>query len=155
MPPGRVEPFVDGIGVLLALGRADPRLTGVQLFEDIPDELSKYLPALTISRAGGASTAPRWHSSFFVHFQVWSGATAEYPNDPNKAAFELSQTVARVFYEAQENQTVALDGDDKPLGWLAQWRESSGFQKFTDPDLPYVGRYIAVYDLLIRNPRAL
>lgn len=145
-------PFVDGIGVLLALGRAG--LPGVSVYEDIPERLLEHLPVLTISRAGGASDSPRYHSSFFVHMQVWSAATDDYPGDPHGAAFALSQQVARVFYAAQQGQTVALDADDNPLGWIARWRESSGFQKLDDPDLPLeVARYVAVYDLLIRNPR--
>jgi hypothetical protein len=145
-------PFVDGMGVLLALGRAG--LSGVNVYEDTPERLLDHLPVLTISRAGGASDSPKFHSGFFVHMNVWSAATADYPNDPRGAAFALSRRVERCFWEAQRNQTVALDADDNQLGWIARWRESSGFQKFDDPDLPIgVSRYVAVYDLLIRNPR--
>lgn len=154
VPEVNATPFVDGVGVLLALARADPSLTGVNVFEDIPDHLMNYLPALVISRAGGASTNPSFHSSFFVHMQVWSDATSEYPNDTFKAAFELSRKVEQLYYAAWRRQTVALDEDGKPLGWIAKWRESSGFQRFTDPDLPHIGRYIGVYDLIIRNPRS-
>lgn len=146
-------PFVDGMAVLLAIGRAG--LPGVNVYEDIPDHLETYLPVLVISRAGGASDSPKYHSSFFVHMQVWSDASLDYPNDPHGAAFALSQKVARVFYQAQVDQTIALDEDDNPLGWIARWRESSGFAKLTDSDLPHSGRYVGVYDLLIRNPRSL
>lgn len=142
--------FVDGIGVLLALGRAG--LPGVNVDEDIPDRLSERLPMLAISRAGGASDAPIWVSGFFVHLQVWSDRTVEFP-DPHQAAYELSRKVAQLYYAAWRSQTVAYDDNDLPLGHIARWRESSGFQKFGDPDLPHIGRYVAVYDLLIRNPR--
>ena len=147
-------PFVDGMGVLLALGRADPRLSGVHICEDIPDRLLEKLPVLAISRAGGNSDSPKYHSGFFCHFQVWSAESTARPGDPNAAAFDLSRLVQRVFFDAHQNQTVALDGDGNPLGWIARWRESSGFQKLNDPDLPIsVSRYVGVYDLLIRNPR--
>lgn len=149
--PGTTPAFVDGIGVLLALGRE--ALPGLNIYETIPDRMAEKLPALTINRAGGASDAPVFHSSYLLHFQVWSGPTTDYP-DPHQAAFELSQRVARAYWWAQRNQTVAYDGNDQALGWIAKWRESSGFQRFADPDLPHVGRYVAVYDLLIRNPRS-
>lgn len=143
--------FVDGIGVLLTIARS--QLSGVSVFEDIPDQLSEHLPALVISRAGGASEAPVWHSRFLVHLQVWSDRDATYPNDPFGAAYALSRRVSQLFYAAWRDQTVAYDASSQPIGWIARWRESSGFQKTTDPDLPHLGRYVAVCDLLIRNPR--
>ncbi|HEY9417882.1 MAG TPA: hypothetical protein VIQ30_24245 [Pseudonocardia sp.] len=141
--------FVDGIGVLLALLRAelDP---SVHVYEDIPDYQDALLPMVTVSRAGGSSDRPVWVSDFFVHVNCWSNAGP----DPFQSAFELSQVVARVLFWAKRNQTVAFDGST-PLGHIAVWRESSGFQRFTDPDLPHVGRYVAVYDLKIRNPRSI
>lgn len=145
--------FVDGIGVLLKIVRDG--LSGINVYEEIPDHLFDHLPALVINRTGGASNTPTWTSGFFCHFQVWSRATDEYPNDPYQATYELSQKVARLLYQAWRDQTVARDGDGKALGWIASWRESSGFQRLTDADLPNdVGRYVAVYDLLIRNPRS-
>lgn len=139
-------PFVDGIAVLLTLARAG--LPGVNCYEDIPDHLADHLPAITITRAGGSSDRPEFMTDFFVHVNAWS----DVGPDPFRSAFDLSQSVARVLYAAQRNQTVAYDGPAQ-LGWIARWRESSGFQRFTDPDLPHIGRYVAVYDLKIRNPR--
>lgn len=151
------EPFVDGTGVLLSLGRAAIQAgdlpSDLNIFSKIPDHQDQYLPALIIKRTGGNSDRPEFSSTYFCNFQVWSDVTAEYPDDPFQAAFELSQKVARVYYRAWKDQTLAYDADDRVMGWIADWRESSGFQDFTDPDLPHIGRYVGVYDLLIRNRR--
>lgn len=144
---GMAVPFVDGIAVLLALAKAGLG-PGVNVYEDIPDHLADHLPAVTISRAGGSSGRPEFASDFFVHVNAWS----DVGPDPFGSAFELSQDVARALYAAQRNQTVAYDGPTA-LGHIAIWRESSGFQRLTDPDLPHIGRYVAVYDLKIRNPQ--
>jgi hypothetical protein len=149
----RAVPFVDGINVVLTLLRQElPALRAGQpaahVFEDIPDLQSRYLPMVAVRRTAGASDAPRFHSQFWCHVQVWSAAeTGADPKDPFEAAWVLSQQVSRVFFEAWENQTTT------PAGHIVRWRESSGFSKFTDPDLPHIGRYDAVVDLLIRNPR--
>lgn len=150
--PVRADPFVDGIAVLLHLVRNGlpalrSGLTEVKVFEDVPDELSKYIPCVRIARTGGASTRPRFHSGFLTNIQVWSNAETGPGWDPDEAARMLSRQVATVLIEAQENQTVT------PFGWIAHWRESSGFRKLPDPGQPYAGRYMATYDLLIRNPR--
>lgn len=149
---GDTPAFVDGIAVLLTLLR-EGLGPGVHVYEDIPDYQHALLPMVTVSRAGGSSGRPEGASDFFVHVNCWSEAGGDYPDDPFGATFELSQKTARVLYWAQRNQTVALDEDGKPLGHIAKWRESSGFQRFTDPDLPHIGRYVGVYDLKIRNPR--
>jgi hypothetical protein len=140
--------FVDGVGVLLALSKAGLG-PDVHVYEDIPDHQTAVLPMITISRAGGSSPDPRFVSDFFVHINAWSDAGP----DPFKSAYDLSQDTARALFWAWRNQTVAYDGLGNPLGHITKWRESSGFQRFTDPDLPHVGRYVAVYDLKIRNPR--
>lgn len=145
--------FVDGLGVLTSLMKAAPELDGVQVFTKIPDNLSQFLPCLVITRTGGSSLSPRFQSDFFVHFQVWSDKTVDYPNDPFEAAYNLGLTVCRVLFRCKEEQTLALDNDGHVMGWIADWRESSGLQDFTDPDLPHIGRYVAVYDLKIRNRR--
>jgi len=111
---------------------------------------------LVINRTGGASDRPEFASDFFVHFQVWSDkdpTDPNYPDDPFDAAKKLAQKVATVYYRAWRKQTPGLDPDGHILGWINQWRESSGFQDFTDPDFPHIGRYVAVYDLKIRNRR--
>jgi hypothetical protein len=157
----RVAPFVDGIAVLLGILRQglpplrEPLgLTEARVFEDLPDDLSKYLPVVKIQRTGGASDAPRFHSQFWCSVNVWS---AEEPADADsgrpawdkhQAALELSNHVSRCLYLAWENQTWVAGGA------INKWRESTGFRKFDDPELPHVSRYVAVYDLLIRNQPA-
>ena len=150
-------PFVDGMSVLLAIGRqavADGDLpAGLSIFSKIQDNQADYLPTLVITRTGGSSDRPEFVSDFFCHFTVWSDRDVDYPNDPFGAAKALARKVATVYYRAWQQQTLALDADGHVLGWINQWRESSGFQDFTDPDLPHIGRYEAVYDLKIRNRR--
>lgn len=145
--------FVDGLGVLQALAQQAPELAGVKVFTRNPDYQQTQLPYLLITRVGGDSLRPEFQSSYFVHFQVWSDVTVKYPDDAFQAAFELSQDVARVYYRAWKKQILAYDSDDNIMGWIADWRESSGFQEIPDPDLPNVGRYVGVYDLVIRNRR--
>lgn len=150
--PVRVAPFVDGIAVLLHLLRdglppVRDGLATATVVEDVPDLLADHLPLVRVARTGGASTSPRFHSGFLVNIQVWSDSEAGPSWDPHRAAFELSQQVATVLVEAQESQTVT------PYGSITRWRESSGFRKFTDPGLPFAGRYIGTFDLLIRNLR--
>lgn len=125
----------------------------LNVFTKMVDQQDQYLPCLVINRTGGQSLRPEFQSDYFVNFQVWSDRTDEFPDDPFQAAYNLSLRVARALYAAYRNQTLALDADDHVIGWIADWRESSGFQDFTDPDLPHIGRYVAVYDLKIRNRR--
>ena len=148
-----VPTFVDGLAVLQKLAEQAPELDGVKVFTRNPDYQQAQLPYLLITRVGGDSLRPEFQSSYFVHFQVWSDKTAQYPDDAFQAAFELSQAVARVYYRAWKQQVLALDNDGHVIGWICDWRESSGFQEIPDPDLPQVGRYIGVYDLVIRNRR--
>lgn len=132
-------PFVDGIAVqlhLLRTGLGD----GVNVYTEIPDGLSKLLPAVVIRRTGGNSDRPEFTSQFWTHYQVW--------HTTDELAYELARTVGRLIYAAKVNQTVT------PYGWIAGWRESSGFQQFRDPGLPDNGRYDATLDLIIRNPRS-
>lgn len=153
------EPFVDGISVLLSIGRAavlnGDLPSNLKIRSKTEDGLGEDLPQLVINRTGGASDRPEFVSDFFCHFQVWSDKDAGlgYPDDPFGAAKALSRKVATVYYRAWRTQTLALDPDGHVLGWINQWRESSGFQDFTDPDFPHIGRYVAVYDLKIRNRR--
>lgn len=152
--PARATPFVDGIGVLLWLMRnplaqlrAGMSLTEAKVFEDLPDDLSKYLPVVKIQRTGGASDAPRFTTQFWCSVNVWSGPEPSRNWDARKAAFELGNQVATVLIEAWENQT------QTPYGAINKWRESTGFRKFDDQELPHISRQVAVYDLMIRNPR--
>lgn len=149
-------PFVDGMAVLLRLLRdglpvrraaIDPDLAAVTVGEDIPDHLTDHLPFVQVRRTTGASDRPRYFGQFWVSLQCWSDREPAVSWDPHKAAFELSQQVARTLFAAWEDQTVT------PNGWICAWRISQDFRKLTDPDLPHIGRYIGVYDLLIRNPR--
>jgi len=150
--PVRADPFVDGIAVLLHLLRNGlpamrDGLATATVVEDVPDLLAKHLPLVRIARTGGASTQPRFHSGFLVGLQVWSDSEPNPSWDPHRAAYELSQQVAKVLFLAREQQTAT------PYGSISKWRESSGFRKFTDSALPHIGRYVATYDLLIRNIR--
>jgi hypothetical protein len=152
--PGRVVPFVDGIGFLLELFRTELPLIREPLdlapatvTEDIPDHLADHLPMVQLRRTGGASDRPRFYTQFWTPIQVWSDKEVAAGWDPHKAAFELGEQVARVLFLAWENQT------HNEYGSITKWRESTGFRKFTDPELPHIGRYVATYDLLIRNPR--
>lgn len=147
----RVAPFVDGVAVLLDLLRTGlppmrAALAEVTVLEDMPDRLSEHLPLVRVARTGGSSVRPRAHTQFWTNVQVWSGAEAGPSWDPHQAAYELSQQVATVLFTAWEGQIAT------PYGSIAKWRESSGFRKFTDPEQPFIGRYVATYDLLIRNP---
>lgn len=150
-------PFVKGLQVLTAIALAAKAAgelpADLNVFTKLQDGMDENLPALILERVGGSSDRPEFVSDFFCHFQVWSDRTTEFPDDAFQAAFELSQKVAKVFYEAKLKQTVALDSDGHALGWICKWRESSGFQDATDLDLPHIGRYVAVYDLKIRNRR--
>lgn len=154
--PIATPPFVKGLQVLRSIFIASaelPELDEDHVFTKLQDGMGEHLPALIVERTGGSSDRPEFVSDYFTHLQVWSGETADFPNDPFGAAFDLSQRVAKVLYEACKNQTVAYDGNGHVLGWISQWRESSGFQDATDVDLPDVGRYVATYDLKIRNRR--
>lgn len=151
----RAVPFVDGVAVILHLLREGlpPLRTGqpeAKVFETLADPLAPLLPVVVIQRTAGASDKPRFHSRFWMHWQCWSGAeTGSDPKDPFEAAFILSQQICRVLFEAQENQTTT------PYGHVTRFRESSGGTRFTDPDLPHIGRYDGVIELMIRNPRPL
>jgi hypothetical protein len=152
--PARMVPFVDGIAVQLWLMRnplAELReslgLSEVKAFEDLPDELANYVPVVKLSRTGGAADNPRFTSQYWMSYNVWSAAEESKGWDPHRAAFELARQVARVLYEAWENQTVT------PYGCINKWRESTGFRKFDDAELPHISRQVAVYDLMIKNPR--
>lgn len=150
---GRATPFVDGIGVQLWLMRntlADLRaelgLREVAVLSQLPDPLGPLVPVIKLQRTGGASDSPRFYTQFWMNYQVWSDEEPSMGWDARQAAFELANQVSRVLFLAKENQIVT------PHGSIAQWRESSGFRKFDDPELPQVSRQVATYDLLIRNP---
>ena len=145
------ELFVDGVGVVVYLLRTqlpDYRagLAEAKVFEAMPERLAENLPAVQVSRTGGASDFPRFHSQFWLPISCWSNADGAM--DQHQAAFELGNQVARILYLAWERQVVT------PYGSITKWRESTGFHRFDDPNLPFAGRYVAVYDLLIRNPRS-
>lgn len=149
-------PFVKGLQVLTSIFLASaelPELTAGHVFTKLQDGMDEHLPALIVERTGGSSDRPEFVSDYFTHLQVWSDKSPAFPDDPFAAAFDLSQRVAKVLYEACKNQTVALDANGHALGWICGWRESSGFQDATDVDLPDIGRYVATYDLKIRNRR--
>lgn len=150
---GRATPFVDGIAVQLWLLRntlADMReelgLREVKVFSDLPDALAQYVPVIKIQRTGGASDQPRFKTQFWMNYQVWSDAEPGTDWDARQSAFELANQVARVLYLAWEQQIVT------PYGCLSKWRESTGFRKFDDPELPHISRQVATYDLMVRNP---
>jgi len=150
---GRATPFVDGIGVQLWILRntlSNLReglgLRPVQVFSDLPDELAKYVPVIKIQRTGGASDNPRFTTQFWMNYQVWCDAEPSTGWDARQAAFELANQVSRTMYVAWESQIVT------PHGAITKWRESTGFRKFDDPELPHISRQVATYDLLIRNP---
>lgn len=148
----RATPFVDGIAVvthLLRTGLPPLRdgLTEVKVFEDMPDYMADKLPMVQFHRTGGASVRPRFYDQFWLPFQVWSDAEPGPGWDPNRAAWELGRQVSTVLFVAWEQQLVT------PYGCINHWRESQGFRKLTDPELPNSGRYVATYDLRIRNPR--
>lgn len=150
-------PFVDGLGVLTALARqavANGDLPAdLKVFTKNVDHQTDFFPYLVISRVGGGDRSkPEFQSQFFVHMQVWCGQTDEQP-DPYKAAYDLSLAVARVYYAAYKQQTLAYDGDGHVIGWICKWRESTGFYDKSDPDVPHAASYYGVYDLLIRNRR--
>ena len=158
MSAPRAIPFVDGMAVLLELLRdglppmrtaIDPDLAEVTVAEDIPDHLSQHLPFVQVRRTTGASDAPRFYGQFWCSLQCWSDREPAMGWDPHKAAFELSQQVARVLFYAWESQTTT------EYGHIARFRISQDFRKLSDSELPHIGRYVGVYDLLIRNPRAV
>lgn len=145
------ELFVDGVGVVLHLLRTElpayrAGVATANVFEAMPERLAENLPAVQVSRTGGATDHPRFYGEFWLPIQCWSNADGAL--DQHQAAFELSNQVARILYLAWEWQTVT------PYGSILKWRESTGFHRFDDPNLPHAGRYIATYDLLIRNPRS-
>jgi hypothetical protein len=137
IPDTTAVPFVDGIAVQLHLLRAG--LGGVNVYSQIPDQLRTLIPAVCIHHAGGSSTRPEYLSRFSMTYQVWAVDDA--------TAYTLSRQVATVLYAAWKGQMVT------PYGHIAGWVEVSGFRRETDIGFPEAGRYIAVYDLLIRNPR--
>lgn len=154
----RVAPFVDGVGVMLELLRTglpplrEPLgLTEVKVFEDLPDDLATLLPVVKIQRTGGASRKPRFTSGFWLPVNLWSDAepaddaSGRPAWDARQAAYQLAQQVSTVIFEAWENQTMTQ------FGCINKWRESTGFRKFDDSELPHISRQTAVYDLMIRN----
>ena len=147
--------FVDGVGALVHLLRTGlpSYRTGrmpVQVFTDLPDEMASLLPVVHLHRTGGATDHPRFFGEFWVPIQCWAieDTVSDPVWDPRQAAFELSNQVARILYLAWEQQTVT------PYGSIVRWRESSGFRKQDDPNLPHASRFVATYDIWIRNPRA-
>lgn len=138
IPESTATPFVDGVAVQLHLLR-EGLGDGVNVYSQIPDGLRTLVPALVIHHASGSSVRPEYVSRFGMTYQVWA------PTDA--AAYTLSRQVATVLFRAQRYQTVT------PYGHITGWDEVSGFRRETDIGLPEFGRYIAVYDLLIRNLR--
>jgi hypothetical protein len=137
LPDVAAAPFVDGLAVqlhLLRTGLGD----AVNVFTRIPDGLRELVPAVVIERTAGGSTHPEFASSFGMTYQVW--------HTSDDLAYELSRQVATVIWTAQRRQTAT------PAGHIAGWSEISGFHPVPDEGLPEFGRYVAVLDLLIRNP---
>ncbi len=137
IPDTTATPFVDGIAVQLHLLRAGLG-GGVNVYSQIPDGLRSLVPALVIHHAGGSSVLPEHASRFTMTYQVWAVDDA--------GAYTLSRQAATVLFRAWRDQTVT------PYGHIAGWAEVSGFRRETDIGLPEFGHYVAVYDLLIRNP---
>lgn len=138
LPDVAAEPFVDGIAVQLQLLRAGLGAE-VNVYTRIPDGLRQLVPAVVVERTAGASTHPEFTSRFGMTYQVW--------HTTDDLAYELSRQVATVIWTAQRLQIAT------PAGHIAGWSEVSGFQPVPDDGLPEFGRYVAVLDLLIRNPR--
>lgn len=141
-PDVTTEPFVDGLGVvqyLLKAGLPSP----VHVLTKIPDGLRVLVGdgVVVIRRAGGQSVQPEYHSRFSISLSAWAST--------DQAAYLLCRSASTVLFTAQKDQTVT------PLGWITSWAESSGAQDTPDPGLPEYGRYVAVLNLLIRNPRGV
>lgn len=134
---------VDYLDVLLDLLR--PALPGVQVWSKIPDNVPDYLPLVVLDRTGGSSNAPEFFDQPLVQVQCWAADNRSTGVDAIRAASDLADQVRGVLWTAYRTQQVVPG-----RGWIGWVRESSGPQEIPDPDLPFVGRFVATYELRVR-----
>lgn len=135
---------LDGYDIVLELLREGLE-AGITVMSRIPDQLPLFVPLVVVRRTGGATRQPKFHTEFHITAQCWVAPTVA--GDTSRVVDDLGDQVTKVLHQAWKNQTVT------PAGHIAHWREASGWQEISDPDLPNYGRSIATYDLLLRKPR--
>lgn len=134
---------VDYLDVLTELLRTD--IPAAYVMTRIPDRLPEYLPLIVIRRVGGDSAAPDFYDTPWINVQCWADEDRIAEIDAFRAASNLADEVRRVLWTAYRAQRVVPG-----LGWINSVRESSAPQEVADPDLPFLGRYAATYELRIR-----
>jgi hypothetical protein len=135
---------VDYLDVLTTLLRAE--LPGVKVMTRIPDHITEHLPLVVIRRVGGDSPAPEFFDQPWINVQCWCEDDRASGVDAFRLAANLADDVRRVLWTAYRTQQV-IHG----LGWIGWIRETSGPQEVSDPDLVFLGRYSATYELRIRS----
>lgn len=134
---------VDPLDVVLGLLR--PALTGVTVVSKVPDKIPAVVPLVVIRRTGGSSFAPAFYDEPYINVQCWAGPAGDI--DQHRAAFNLADDVRRVLWTSWTSQTTT------PYGHIAHLRESQGPEDTPDLDLPFIGRFMATYELRLRRPR--
>jgi len=121
-------------------------IDGATVMSRRPDEVPDFLPLVVCRRSGGSSPRPQFYDDVYLNVQCWADRDGDA--DAVRVARNLADEVRRVLWQAWRAQTVT------PAGHIAWIRESLGPLESTDPDLPYLGRFQATYELRIRHTPA-
>lgn len=134
---------VDWLDVVMDLLRGD--MPGVKVMSRIPDQLIDHLPLVVVRRVAGDSPAPEFYDEPWVNVQCWAADPGTPDSDAYRAASDLADQVRGVLWRAYRTQRVITG-----RGWLVNMRESTAPQEISDPDVPFLGRYSATYELRVR-----
>lgn len=134
---------VDYNDVLLDLLRTS--LPGVTVMSRIPDNVPDVLPLVTIRRTGGDSFVPEFYDTPWVNVQCWCATDPGLVDNALEKASDLADQVRGILWTAFRTQQVIAG-----KGWIGDIRESTGPIEISDPDLPFLGRFTATYELRVR-----
>lgn len=135
---------VDFLDVLLDLLR--DAMPGVTVMSRIPDGVPQYLPLVVVRRTGGDySVAPDFYDQPYVNVQCWADEDRDTGIDAYRAASDLADQVRGILWTAYRTQQVVPG-----KGWIGYIRESTAPLEVADPDLTFLGRYTATYELRFR-----
>jgi hypothetical protein len=135
---------VDYLDVLTSLLRSE--LPGVKVMTRIPDKIVAQLPLVVIRRVGGDSQAPDFYDVPWINVQCWCDDDRAAGVDAFRRAADLADDARRVLWTAYRTQQVVAG-----LGWIGWIRETAGPLEISDPDLLFLGRVSATYELRIRS----
>jgi hypothetical protein len=140
---------VDYLDLLLDLFRSELDPT-VNVMTRIPDLITSFLPLVVVRSSGGDSYDPRFFDTPYINVQSWCAPPADQGADgavdASRAASDLADECRRILWTAWREQRVIAG-----LGWISKIRESSGPLEVPDVDAPALGRWVATYELRIRN----